>query len=102
MHIVLVFVVLMRVMGGATMWCHQVCHLHRHFPGHEMGCWCDLELGSYRGPCKVVGVVKHAECTLHGYHSVMLGMQEASTFQIVYEAFQSHPVDYWMLEGLGR
>jgi hypothetical protein len=65
-----------------------------------MGCWCDLELELYHGPCKVMGGVKHMGWALHGYHSVMLGVQEASTFQIVYGAFQSHPVDYWMLEGV--
>ena len=48
----------------------------------------------------VMGVVKHMEYALHSYHSVMLGVQEASTFQIVYGAFQLHPVDCWMLEGV--
>jgi hypothetical protein len=59
MHVVLVFVALMRVTGVVTMWWHQVCHLHCHFPGHEMDCWCNLELGLHQGPCKVMGVVKH-------------------------------------------
>jgi hypothetical protein len=100
MHIVLVFVAPMSMTGGVTIWWHQVCHRHCHFPGHEKGCWCDLELGPYRGPCKVKGVVKHARCALHGYHAVMLGVQEASTFHKMNGAFQSHPVDYWMLEGV--
>ncbi len=75
-HVVLVFMAPMPVMGVVTMWWHQVCHRHRHFPGHEKGCWYDLELGLYRGPCKVMGAVKHAGRALHGFHSVMLGVCE--------------------------
>jgi hypothetical protein len=40
----------------------------------------------------MMGVVMHVGGTLHGYRSVMLGVQETSTFQIVFGAFQLHPV----------
>jgi hypothetical protein len=99
-HVVLVFMAPMLVMGMVTMWWHQVCNCHCHFPGHEKGYWYNLELGLYWGPYKVMGAVKHVGRALHNFHSVMLGVKEASTFQIVYGAFQLHPVDYWMLEGV--
>ncbi len=99
-HVLLVSVAPMPVTGVVTMWWHQVCHGCCQFPGHENGCWYNLELGSYWGGCKVMGAVKHVGSALHGFHSVMLGVQEASTFQIVYRVFQLHTVDYWMLEGV--
>ncbi len=99
MHIELVFVAPMPVTGVVTTWWHQVHHRCRHFSGHEKGCWYNLEQGLYQGGCKLMGAVKHVGCPLHGLNSVMLGVQVASTFQIVYGAFQSHLIDYWMLEG---
>jgi hypothetical protein len=99
-HFVLVFVAPIPVTGVVTMWWHQVCHCHHHFLGHEKGCWYNLELESYQGGCKVMGVVKRMVHTLHSLHSVMLGVQGASPSQLVYGATQLHPVDYWILEGV--
>ncbi len=48
----------------------------------------------------MMGAVKHSGRALHSFYSIMLGVQEASTFQIVYGVFQLHTVDYWMLEGV--
>jgi hypothetical protein len=66
-----------------------------------MGCWCNLELEPYPGPCWELEAVTHVGHALDGYQSVMLGVHEASTFQIMCRVFQSHPVDYLMLVGWG-
>jgi hypothetical protein len=48
----------------------------------------------------MMGAVKHVGHALYGFHSVMLGVQEAFTFQILFGAFQLHQIDYWILEGV--
>jgi hypothetical protein len=48
----------------------------------------------------MLGLVKHKGDAMHGLHSITMGVQGASTFQIVFGAPQLHPIDYWMLEGV--
>ncbi len=64
-----------------------------------MGCWCNLELEPYPGPCWELGVGTHVR-SVDSCQSVMLGVHKASTFQIMCRAIQLHPVDYLMLEGV--
>jgi hypothetical protein len=88
MHVILAFAAPILVTGVVTMWWHQVCHCCHHFTGHEKGCWYDLVLGLYWGGCNLMGAVKYAGGALHSLHSVMLGVQGTSTFQIVCGASQ--------------